>query len=93
MSTPTHREKMALQLARKRAELRAQGITDTALEKALRNETRPEHTYGWVYQVWCQEVNILFHPNRVRTWRGKKAAREQALLAEWNEGKPIMGGG
>lgn len=92
MSTATWRERISSQLVRERATLMKQGVSGDALEAALRESTRPSRTTGYLYQIWCQEVNVLFHPDRVKTLRGKKAAREQALLDEWNAGKPIVGG-
>lgn len=93
MSDRTWRERISIQLNRKRIELRNQGIADDALEAALREATRPAHTRGYIYSVWCQEVNLMFRPRAVMSPRGKQAAREQELLDAWNTGKPIIGGG
>lgn len=89
----TWRTRTRRYLAAAKTKLSKEGLVGDALEQGLREATRPDRTTGYVYQVWREEVNLLFHPEKLTKPLGKAAAREQQLLAEWNQGKPIEGGG
>lgn len=89
----TWRSRTRRYLRTARAKLAKEGLVGEELEKALCAATRPDRTTGYVYQVWCEEVNIMFHPDRVKNYLGRRAVRDQQLLADWNQGKPIEGGG